>query len=352
METNRIIYLDIMRILAVFCVVILHVSATGFFRYPLYTTEWQVFNIFDSAVRFCVPLMVMISGALFLDPAKEIPVRKLYRKNILRVITAFLVWSAFYFIFLSGILQGVIWSFDEFLGSFFTGQIHMWFLYMIVGLYIIVPLLRKITPGKKLTEYFLIVALVFAIIIPAIMKADFPLHGVFAGNLENMNLYFILGFPVYFVAGYYFSKYPVKKTIRMIIYILGVLSVIFTIVMTSYISRSAYSDYMPNDLLHDYLLPNTAITTLALFLFFKSRFEGKVFTESAIKRISLLSKCSFGIFLVHVFFMVQFFMLLDFYRIIYNPAILIPVISVAIYACSFVVSFLLNKIPVLNRYIV
>jgi len=352
METNRVIYLDLMRILAVFCVIVLHVSAAGFFRYSLYTSEWQVSNIFDSAVRFCVPLMVMISGTLFLDPAKEIPVRKLYRKNILRVITAFIFWSAFYFIFLSGILTGITMSFEVFLGNFFIGQIHMWFLYLIVGLYIIVPLLRKITPEKKLTEYFLILALVFAIIIPAIMKTEPPLYEVFADNLASMNFYFVLGFPVYFVAGYYFSKYPVKKTIRQVIYILGVLSVLFTIVMTSYISRSAYSDYMPNDLLHDYLLPNTAITTLAIFLFFKSRFEGKEFTESAIKWIALFSKCSFGIFLVHVLFMVQFFVLTDFYRIDYNPVILIPVLSVAIYACSFVVSYLLNKIPVLNRYIV
>ena len=339
-----------MRILAVFCVVILHVSAAGFHRYPVSMPEWQAFNIVDGAVRFCVPLLVMISGTLFLNPDKEIRIKTLYQKYILRIVIAFFFWSAFYAIYALEPYKGIApSSSDWFLTRLLTGEFHLWFLFMIAGLYIIVPFLRKITAYKKLTEYFLLLALIFTMIIPALLLIKIPKYEVFTGNLENMNFFFVLGFTVYFVAGYYFSVYPVKKTARLVIYILGIVSVILTIILTGYLSGN---NGVPTEALHGFLLPNIAVFTLAVFLFLKSVFENKEFKESAVRTILLISKCSFGIYLVHAFFMILFFTYIDFYQELYNPIILIPVISVAIYACSFVVSFLLNKIPVLNRYIV
>ncbi len=46
------------------------------------------------------------------------------------------------------------------------GYSHLWFLHMIIGLYLLVPLLRKITENTRLTRYFLILAAIFSIIIP------------------------------------------------------------------------------------------------------------------------------------------------------------------------------------------
>lgn len=73
---KRILYLDILRIMAIIAVVMLHVSAQRFYvSFPSY--EWEIRMFFNSMVRWGVPIFVMISGALFLDPQKKISLAKL-----------------------------------------------------------------------------------------------------------------------------------------------------------------------------------------------------------------------------------------------------------------------------------
>ena len=93
---NRIIYLDILRILATFAVIIIHVCSQNWNKVAPSSYEWNVFNFFSGISRWAVPIFVMISGTLFLDNRRNINIKKLYTKNILRIITAFIFWSLFY----------------------------------------------------------------------------------------------------------------------------------------------------------------------------------------------------------------------------------------------------------------
>ncbi len=67
----------------------------------------------------------MISGRFFLDPDREMPFSKILR-SVERLVLAFVVWNVVY---------------------------HFWYLYMIVGLYLITPFLRRIAEDKQLSEY-------------------------------------------------------------------------------------------------------------------------------------------------------------------------------------------------------
>ena len=92
MPMQRIIYFDVLRIVAVFAVVVLHVCSRRFIvAFP--STEWEVLNVYDSLTRWGVPVFVMISGALFLDEKKDFSIKRLYRKNVVRIICAFVCWS-------------------------------------------------------------------------------------------------------------------------------------------------------------------------------------------------------------------------------------------------------------------
>ncbi|MEG2929604.1 MAG: acyltransferase family protein, partial [Oscillospiraceae bacterium] len=91
---ERIVYLDLLRIFSIFCMILLHVSASKWYTTSVNSFEWQVLNIYDILVRFCVPVFVMISGAFFLDANREYTIKKLFSKNILRIIVAFIFWSA------------------------------------------------------------------------------------------------------------------------------------------------------------------------------------------------------------------------------------------------------------------
>ena len=64
---NRIEYLDLLRIIAIFGVVVLHVAAQNWVKEFTNVFNWNVYNVYDSLVRWTVPVFVMISGTLFLS---------------------------------------------------------------------------------------------------------------------------------------------------------------------------------------------------------------------------------------------------------------------------------------------
>ena len=96
LQNNRILYPDILRILAVFAVMMIHVSASGFYTNPVQSFTWQVVNFYECMVRWAVPVFVMVSGIFLLNPQKEITLSKLYRKNIFRIVMALITWGLFY----------------------------------------------------------------------------------------------------------------------------------------------------------------------------------------------------------------------------------------------------------------
>lgn len=86
-DENRLLYLDILRIMAMFAVIILHISGQYWDEMEMFTYEWNILNIYDSCVRWSVPIFAMISGALFLGKDKTI--KDILCKNTPRIVSAF-----------------------------------------------------------------------------------------------------------------------------------------------------------------------------------------------------------------------------------------------------------------------
>lgn len=149
MEQNKIIadrteYLDYLRVFAAFAIIILHVAAQNWYDTDVNGHEWNVFNCYDSIVRWGVPIFLMISGVLFLG--REISVKQIYRKYILRLLVAFLVWNFIYYLFAENTPKI---QFLNLFGEDATSQIinmisgrhHMWYILMIIGIYMCVPII-------------------------------------------------------------------------------------------------------------------------------------------------------------------------------------------------------------------
>ena len=135
---ERKTYCDYLRLIATFAAVVLHVAASNWYSTDVNGLEWQSFNFYDSVVRWGVPIFVMISGSLFLS--REISIRKIYSKYILRMVIAFLTWSIFYALmtpeyFENGMLYGIKTHID----AMVSGHYHMWFVLMIIGIYMCIP---------------------------------------------------------------------------------------------------------------------------------------------------------------------------------------------------------------------
>ena len=202
---RRILYLDYLRILATLAVILLHISAQNWREVGVNTYQWQIFNFCDSISRWCVAVFVMISGALFLSRRRSI--RSIYSHNILRLVTAALFWGVIYALILGG-TPGQILLYT------IRGRYHMWFIPMIIGIYICIPIIEKITESSSVTGYFLILTLVFAFLLPQFTNLAEDFGGSFLNeivsaineNIEDMDLHLVLGYTGYFILGFCLSK--------------------------------------------------------------------------------------------------------------------------------------------------
>ncbi len=208
---KRRYYLDALRIVACLAVAMIHVSGLNRCSVSIYSMQWEVFNLFECISRWAVPVFVMISGALFLKSDK--PIRAILRQNVSRLAVAYLAWGAFYAWF----------EHPQDIGAFLmlvlTGHFHMWYIPMLVGLYLVTPLLRPIARDKKLCTYFLLLSFVFAIGVPFAGKAlalVSPYRSQqFVGLIGKLGLKNMVGFSLYFVLGYYLDnlqrRYSAKR---------------------------------------------------------------------------------------------------------------------------------------------
>lgn len=78
---TRLAYYDYLRVAAIFGVIMIHVSAQNWQNSNVNSIEWQFFNIYDSMMRWAVPVFVMISGSLFLN--REYNIKTIYKKIFL-----------------------------------------------------------------------------------------------------------------------------------------------------------------------------------------------------------------------------------------------------------------------------
>lgn len=358
--SNRLIYIDILRIIASVAVVVIHVSAIGFDELQVNCLSWNICNIAESLSRFAVPVFVMISGCFFLDPDMSYSYRKVAKK-IFRLIIAFLFWSLIYSV------EAVFTSKSESLGSalytfalnLFNGEYHLWFVFMIVGLYALSPILRKITAEKSITEYFLIITFVFTFCISFFEKVFNKLMGInvflsfiseiLTEAVSNFKLDFLSGYVFYFILGYYLNKYDLSKRKRKAIYLCGIISALIIIFGTYFLS---FIQAEPIDSFYDYLGFPCCMVSVSIFLISKNVFSKIKLRETFVTGINSVSKLTFGIYLVHVLLIEILKNAFDISVNSFNAVVSVPVLSISIYLCSLFISYIISKIPFLNRYVI
>lgn len=352
-RNERWFYLDFLRVISIFAVILIHIAAPRTYM-EIGCHMWNVLTVYGNLIDWAVPVFVMISGALYLSPEREVPMEKLFRKHILRMIIVFVFWSAVYAVFdtyiynPTSVRQDIAGVFTR----FFLGHSHLWFLFMIVGLYLLVPLLRKITADWNMVRYFLLLAIMFNFVFPMVLSCldavDFILTPPdslreFADQIySKVDFHFTLGYVVYFVAGYYLSKAYINKKMEWCLYILAILSGVVSIVYTMYGSAYARMDLVK--LPH---FPNL-FQPAAIFVFARLHVGNNVSKLSG-KIINFIAGHSFGMYLVHYLVLILFQWLV-FDASAFNPVFSVPLIGLTVYILSLVLAVFLRKIPVVRKY--
>lgn len=345
-QDKRLFHFDLLRITAIIFVILLHIAANA--QKEIDSFHWNTANVFNSCSRFAVPILFMISGTFFLDPTKSIPIKIIFRKYVFRIITALLFWSMCYCIvnyIIPALIAGGTISYYEIFVTFIIGHFHLWFLYTIICLYIITPLLRQITKDRNLTIYFLVLAFTFTVLMMT------PLAGVLPNIAKiiqgRLNLFFVGGYSVYYVLGYYLHTSQISKRIQGAIYSLGILSVFMTIfgTQTFSIQRNELVEY-----LYNYLMPNVFFISVAVFILFSKVISNKAWTPSQQRIIKLISDNCFGVYLIHVFIYDSLFAL-GFHPLNFNPLISIPIFTIITFVTSFSLIYILSRLQIAKNYI-
>lgn len=328
----------IARAIGLLMLVVLHSAAVNFDHF---SDKWWATNVYDSLARSCVPIFLMISGALFLRKEERLAV--FVRKRILRIIPALVFWSLVYLIWQKSEGTGI--AYNKWITSMLYGPVavHLWYLYAIIGLYAFVPLLKKIYSGTNEIEktFYLVMWFVVASIIPTI-KGYFQLYwdvvNIFnLGTFGGLIGYLFLG--AYAIDRSKLSNSGWKKWLAVF-----VASSIATILLTYMYSSASGS---PNGFFYNNLSPFVVIAAIATFRLCMHR--QIILSAKQQKVLMLITEYSLGIYCVH-YLILGILKKLGLSGEVGSAWWSIPVTAIVALAISFGAIGLLRRLP-LMRYV-
>ncbi|WP_010491693.1 acyltransferase [Paenibacillus elgii] len=243
MKNNRIIYIDMLRIISILAVIILHITADLLTRTNDFNTiSWWISNVLNSVARFAVPVFFMISGAMILR-TEVTSYREFYKKRILPLAIPLVSWSLIYdaynqyFILKSNLM--IFQFFTDFVYRLIVdlNYIHLWFLYAIIAIYVTVPLVSRLVKAcsEKELRYYLILWFAISIVYRFISDMVFRVASE-SIYVPILNIPLFMGYLGYFILGYYLFHYELPAKVKSLLFNIGVLSFFVTPVATYFAS--------------------------------------------------------------------------------------------------------------------
>lgn len=302
---------DMMRSISCFMVVATHVCASFLSYYPYdvsigVTSGWLSLTTMKCISVSATNLFVMISGIFFLSPERDVSISKIWSKNILKLAVAYIVWCMFYAYLRICYTNGGEFEWSLFLRETLNREFHLWYIPMMIGIYVIVPLLRLFTLNAQRKHYlYMIVLMIGAMTLNTLktfnMQYPYDISDSINTVIDYTPTALICQYPFYCVLGYYLYTYmPVLKT-RLFLYILGITGILFTIWLTAFLYIETGSPN-PNEVHEKFLIgifaKNTAIFVFVLTVFSKIKM-GNVFKLI----LSKISAATLFIYLSHVAFL-------------------------------------------------
>lgn len=341
-DTKRNFALDVLRVLACYMVIQVH---TGEFYYigPIgdvikgENAFWV--DLYNSVCRSAVPLFVMLTG-YFLLPIKDEPAQ-FFRKRFTRVVIPFIFWCiaySFYQFFRGQVdFTTACTNILKIPVNFGTQVGHLWYVYMLMGLYLFAPIISpwlKTASRKSIELYLGIWA--FTLCVPYIHLLFPYILGECFWNGTPM-LYYFSGLLGYMVLAYYLRTYASERKSWNLPVGIALLVVGYFITWYGFHERLSTAEYVPQlEITWGYETINVAMVATGIFLLIKN-IRIKSPDSSCGKLVTDISIKSYGIYLIHIMLLNLFYDLLN--DLSDSAMIKIPVIAL----CTFVTSYLMIK---------
>ena len=345
MSTQRKIYIDLIKSLAVIGVIVIHTSSS-LVMFSSGSFRWSAAMIYRSVFGASVPLFLMCSGALLLDPQKDMSLKKLYFHSLLRIIIAMLFWTSaykFYHLISDGNLSfsASVHALKEVI--LFNHEFHFYYLHMIIAVYVFLPITRKFVLSAKKSDliYFIVVWTVFGILMPTVMT--FYPFTLIVGLVPQWMINLTYSSVGYGILGYYLSVNKLSLKNGIIMTVAGSVATFFLTLIFSLKNGTFYEGFLSG------VSPNVFITGVGIYSVCMNTANHM---SNKIKDIcKTLSSASFCIYLVHVF-VIYLFAHIGFTYQTVNMALYVPAASLLNLLICLVLWRIIRCIPILNKYII
>ena len=341
---SRVGQFSYMRIIACFAIVILHelfASTTdSYFGGVMSESDWMFEYIAEHMLMWAVPVFLMITGALQLNPDRKLTKGKLFKKYIRRVALALAVFTLIFTI--------LDWAFDAgydeslplvlvWLKKLFLGQswAHMWYIYLLIGIYLLLPFFKAgwnhlSESGKK---YLIVVLLIFNSAVGMINNVLPYIGESYAGGIA-FGIHIATIYPVYLFLGDWLLRHRMKLGTAIIL--TAVCSAVLIICAIVQRSVDPITSGML-DCIHQYnslFVAGQAAGAFAIMMYIKA---------PAGRFIRIVDDCTFGIYIIHMIGIHMVMKWMGWNPYMYGPFAFL-ILAVLLFAASFVLTWLIRKI--------
>ena len=339
---TRTSFLDLLRIIACFLVIVNHTNSAIFRSRTPESLTWYASLIYFFISKIAVPIFFMISGYLLLN---KIDSYKKCLQRIFRIAIALIVCSFIYALYHTyhnnpdASFSSVIIQFQT--THFKSPTNALWYMYAYLGILIMLPFLQKMTHLMTKCDYLVFFAIsgFFFSVLPILSHyfPDVKLN-------KNFQLPIFSAYISMLFIGQYFSRFGIKKTkfLFSLACLLFVLMLTFNVVATRYEYNKSSKSYLffDNRTYLPILLQSVCVFYIISFV--------KI-PEKLSKAVTYIGSCTFGIYLVSD-------MLIDALKPIYtraethiHPLFAVILFEICVFLTGLIIVSILKKVPLIKK---
>ena len=331
--------LDAMRVLAAFAVVMVHVAGSALSPVPTSKdTVWWLANIMDACSRWCVPAFVMVSGALLLT-GQPSTAREFYSRRLHRLLTPTIAWTLVYIAI--RYKAQALFEIADIIRTILAGMpgTHLWYLYMSIGLYAIIPALKQYVHNSPPRD----IAVTAAIAMATSIALDVT-------NMvsQNREVSFLLVWPSY--VGYLLVGYCIHTSAPRInwkLALLGFFAFGTTTTVAAAFSPTSFTCEQWLAIVYSYLSPLVVGMTICVFATVQTLSRDTGNTRYG-RLATAISPYTLGIYLVHPIVLRA----MDRMSSVSLPVLRLIAMPAIVFVCSLAITWTLSRIPMLRRTVI
>ncbi len=347
-EKGRILWLDVLRVLSAFAIVLIHTASSIIDHVAFPSLNWLCADLYLASARYAVPVFVMISGVFFLNPGKNITLKNIYGKYIFRMVCVLFAWA------LIRSLTVDIWlnakPFSD-LGISFVNSIKtFWFLPMIIGLYAVTPVLRPVTEkgDKVLLEYLISLGFLMGLCAP-VAQGLFPNFSLLNDFITVIKLPVMI-FIAHFVFGYYAYTYDLSKKTKCFLYVCSFLCLLLMAAGAYLTFEDKTSKIFFYSMHGASVAPFAFILGAGVFVLCKDLLSGINFSGQARTLIGRLAAYSLGVYLCHIIIVEALVHFHVFEKASFASFFIIPLLAFLIFCAANLIIACLYQATFIRKY--